>query len=143
MAELLQDAPVLADRRGNTPSEVLEQFLVRLTTTPLAEWHRAAMAAPSPALAAATRALAAASRTPDALYASWLVRDHVETACHRFDSPDGRSICPSPRVADVRTATQRAALALLLRGSLREDHVIALSGGFASWLMPSPSAPPP
>lgn len=143
MANLLQDAPAVFDRCDSTSSDVLERFLVRLTAAPLAEWHRLATAPPSPTLVAAIRALAEASRTSDVLYASWLVRDHVETACHRFDSPEGRSICPAHRRGDVRSATRHAALALLVRGALREDHFIALSGGFAAWLTPSPSAPPP
>lgn len=143
MTELLQYGPALVDR-PTTALDTVEAFLVRLMSTPLAEWHRLATIATAPDQSTATRALEEATRTPDTLYLAWLVRDRVETACHRFDSPEGRHACPGARRSDLRLSTERAALALLVRASLREDHFEALCGGFAPALTPSsPSAPPP
>jgi hypothetical protein len=135
MLELLQDDPALVDRAPTGSSEAIDSFLQRLVACPLADWHRVATVPTSPAVHAATRALAAAICTPDTLYAAWLVRDHVETACHRFESPEARRVHPSVR-RDVRIATERAALALLVRASLGRDHFDALYGGFAVLLTP-------
>lgn len=143
MGAMLQDQRQIGEPRPSASNDTVDAFLLRLTTCSLADWHRWATRTPSPGPLAAMRALAEATGTPDTLYASWLVRDHVETACHRFESPEGRHACPAAHRGDIRTATERAALALLVRSSLRDDHFDALCAGFAPALTPTPSAPPP
>jgi hypothetical protein len=140
MIELVRDDPANRDRQERSPIHVMEaiaaadEFLVGLMTSALAEWHARAVVAAAPGLMAAAQALVQAVYTPEMAYAAWLVHDHVETACHRFESLEGRCACPRRRVRDVRDATERAALARFAQASLSQEHYHALCGGFTSLL---------
>jgi hypothetical protein len=148
--ELLRETMELSKRGQRISTESAEQFIAQLLRIPLAEWRGYAMndnasftSDAARALEEATEVLEHAIRLPDTLYAAWLVRDHVETAYYRFRSAEGRRQCPPSRVRDVRIATERAALALLLRSWLSDEHFLLLRGGFTALdLTPSPSAPP-
>jgi len=141
--ELLRESTEIIKRGAKISTQSVEQFIAQLLITPLAEWHHCATHASESDAGAATRALEHAIRSPDSLFAAWLACDHVETALYRFRSVEGRRLCPPSRLREVRIATERAALALLVRESLRDEHFRLLRGGFAALgLTPSPSAPP-
>ena len=141
--QLVRDAIEINDKARELSTEEAVHFVVQLLSVPLAEWTACAMQAATPKASEAARALDDAARLPETMYAAWLIRDHVETASHRFGSADGRRLCPPSRARDLQLATERAALALLLQAWLNDEHFDLLRGGFAALaLTPSPSAPP-
>lgn len=107
---------------GNRPSErrPVHIFLAHLAEIPLGDWIAVTMHAPRGAeLAAAQSALnAAVRRSPDhtVVFATQTV---VFESLHRFESPDGRQLTRLRHSTDnLRAATERAALAVLLRSDL-------------------------
>ena len=101
-----------------TPEQDVALFLDKVMSLPLREWVAAATAEPLHADPHAAAHLASVLERVELLYAAWLIRDEVETACCRFDAAAGRRAWTPARIRDVRRATERAALALLARPSL-------------------------
>lgn len=114
-------------------------FMERLMVLPLAKWYEIARDAPADLAAGVAWALSRALSDPGDAWEIWHTRDDVETVLYRFESAEGHGLLRGhvglPRVREV---TERAALALLVRGSLTLAVFDACYGPFAA-ATPMPS----
>jgi hypothetical protein len=107
-------------------------FMERLSALPLREWHRIAMATPKEISRELECALTGALDVSANAFEGWRVRDGVATLLFRFECAEGRLLTrPRGTLAHIRCVTERAALAVLVRGRLAEPDFVGLIGGFA------------
>lgn len=109
----------------------VNNFIESLLLLPLSQWCDAAMDCPAELTVPVERALAAALSGPEVAWEAWSTRDDVETALCRFDCPEGRDLLgPRGRRGHVRTTSERAARAVLVRRALAAMDFARAYGGF-------------
>ena len=107
------------------------RFVERLMDLPLADWSAVALAFPDGTAEVSEHAMKNALSEPAIAFDVWSTRDDVETALWRFDCPDGRpNISRAGSRARIKLATERAALAVLVRVVLGATHFDVCYGAF-------------
>lgn len=106
-------------------------FMERLVVLPLREWSEVAMESQDTIAEESAHAMKAALQDPTLAIDVWNVRDDVESAICRFDSPEARPyVAKKGSRTHVRHVTERAALAVLVRDALGATHFVVCYGGF-------------
>jgi hypothetical protein len=120
----------LPDEESASSRQPFVVYLERLMVLPLPEWVTAATAPCGRGAETASHTLTLAL-SAEALWNVWSLRDDVETACFRFECPEGRMLTRRRgRLRAVRAGTERAALCLLARARLADAVLVELYGGF-------------
>lgn len=113
-------------------------FVERLLRLPLARWHEAAMSSASEPDDANSRPFVDLLQTPEVAWDAWCVRDDVEATFWRFECPEGRELLrPHGEREHVRTASDRAALAVLLHDLIPASDFGRWYGGFGNCISPA------